>query len=192
MKAGSAWQRQQAAVRAEIVTTARDLFVERGFDAVTVDEIAERAGISRRTFFRYFGTKEDVVLGDVAARGDAVAGALSRRPASEGPWEALRAALLDSAPETFNDPVADIAIGRIMHEAPSLRARLFEKRSHWQEALVPLIEPRAPGPNPGLSASAIVATALCCIDVAAAAWMATDGRADMAALYDEAVAAVRS
>ena len=55
---------QAEAVRARVERAALDLFTLRGFDAVTADEVADAAGISRRTFFRYHPTKADAVWGD--------------------------------------------------------------------------------------------------------------------------------
>ncbi|MEU7826415.1 TetR family transcriptional regulator [Catellatospora sp. NPDC049133] len=187
----TAWERQRAALRKEISAAACALFVEQGFEATTVDQIVETVGISRRSFFRYFGSKEDVLLGDLTARGDTVARALAQHPETEDPWEALRGAMLATQSETFNDPVADLAIARMMHQAPSLRARLFEKRQHWRDALVPLIAQRVRGPDPEFTASAIVSAVLSCMDTASDAWIASDGQADMLDLYDAAVAAIR-
>jgi AcrR family transcriptional regulator len=188
----TAWERQRTAVRAEITATARELFVRQGFDATTVDQIVDAAGISRRSFFRYFGTKEDVVLGDVGARGTAIARALAARPLDEGPWEALRGALVDSQPETFDDPASDLAIGQIMSETPSLRARLYEKRTGWHEALIPLVTARIAGPDSNLVATAIVAAALSCFDIAAHTWLDSNGNADITEVYDAAVRAIRT
>ncbi len=56
--------RPGATSRAELELVARELFAERGFEATTVDDIAAAAGIGRRTFFRYFASKNDVVWGD--------------------------------------------------------------------------------------------------------------------------------
>jgi AcrR family transcriptional regulator len=56
-------ERQQAALRREIVTAALDLFEERGFRGTTVEDIAQHVGISARTVFRHFPTKADLVLG---------------------------------------------------------------------------------------------------------------------------------
>lgn len=191
MAAATAWERQRAALRAEISTTACALFVQQGFDETTVDQIVESVGISRRSFFRYFGNKEDVLLGDLAARGDAVARALAALPEVQDPWEALRDAMLAALPDTFANPDADLAIARMMHETPSLRSRLFEKRQHWRDALVPLTAPRLEGPDADFAAAAIVSTVLTCVDTATDAWIASNGTEDMVALYDRAVATIR-
>ncbi len=188
------WERQRAAAQEEIVGAALRLFLEQGFDATTIDQIVAVVGISRRSFFRYFGTKEDVVLGDLVARGAAIADALSARPGEEGPWEALRAAMHESAESTMPDAHAGLALGRMLFETPSLRARHLEKRLRWQEMLVPLIAARLDGDpdSATLHASAIVSSALACLDAASQAWIASEGTRDLAALYDEAVGAVRS
>jgi mycofactocin system transcriptional regulator len=56
--------RQTEATRARVERAALDLFTRRGFESVTTDEVADAAGISRRTFFRYYATKADAVWGD--------------------------------------------------------------------------------------------------------------------------------
>ena len=85
-------ERTRRAVQAEIGATAMRLFLAHGFEATTMEQIANEAGISRRSLFRYFGTKEDIVLGYLVEAGIVVRDALEARPASEPPWEALRAA----------------------------------------------------------------------------------------------------
>lgn len=79
-------------MRAEVSDVAFRLFTERGFENTTVEQIAAAAGLSRTTFFRYFGTKEELVLGRVSEFGRQVADALASRPAEEQPWDALRRA----------------------------------------------------------------------------------------------------
>jgi AcrR family transcriptional regulator len=64
--------RRRARLAAEIEAVALELFASRGFNAVTIDEIAAAADISQRTFFRYFATKEEVVLGGIVRRIDHV------------------------------------------------------------------------------------------------------------------------
>ena len=187
------WQRQRAAARAEISAVALSLFLSQGFDATTIDQIVASVGISRRSFFRYFGTKEDIVLGDLVARGTVIAEAVAARPAGEPPWDVLRAGL-QASQATMPDLHLGLALGRMLFQTPALHAGLLEKHLRWQEMLVPLIAARVT-PQDGsqtLRAAAIVASALACLDAASQAWVASNGRTDLTALYDEAVAAVRS
>jgi TetR/AcrR family transcriptional regulator, regulator of mycofactocin system len=78
---------------AELEGVALRLFEERGFEAVTVDDIASAAHISARTFYRYFPAKEDVLQVKIARRANALRAALSARPADEAPLHSLRVAL---------------------------------------------------------------------------------------------------
>src|SRR6218665_1744203 len=152
----SAWDRQRSALRAEIVQTARAMFIERGFDATTVDDIAAAVGISRRSFFRYFGTKEDVLLTDLAGRGEAIAASLADRPAQEDAWTALLAAMASAHRAEAAPAGDDLTVGRMLLRTPTLRARHQEKRLYWQQLLVPLVEARLAGPSREIRARAIV------------------------------------
>jgi TetR/AcrR family transcriptional regulator, regulator of mycofactocin system len=77
----------------ELEAVALRLFEERGFDDVSVDDIASEARISGRTFYRYFAAKESVLQVRIDQRTDALRVALSARPADEAPLRALRLAL---------------------------------------------------------------------------------------------------
>jgi AcrR family transcriptional regulator len=87
-------ERKKARTRASIREHALRLFREQGYDATTVDQIAEAADVSPSTFFRYFPTKEDVVLQDDL---DLLAiGAYEAQPADLSPVAAFRAATKDA------------------------------------------------------------------------------------------------
>jgi AcrR family transcriptional regulator len=73
---------------------ARELFARNGFEHTSVQQIAEAADVSERTFFRYFRAKDDLLLPDLAGFFEAVAGALSERPATEAPLAAIHASTL--------------------------------------------------------------------------------------------------
>ena len=77
----------------ELEAVALRLFEERGFDQVTVDEIASEARISVRTFYRYFPAKEDVLQVKIDRRSEALRAALAARPVDEAPLHSLRLAL---------------------------------------------------------------------------------------------------
>src|SRR5690606_12363882 len=185
--------RTRRAVRSEIAATAMRLFAEQGVDATTVDQNAAAAGISRRSFFHYFGTKEDLVIGDTADLGESIRAELESRPAEESAWTALRAALITL--QERGTPAENLAHARLCHEAPSLRARKLEKYLHWQELLAPEVQRRLGLPEserPDPRARAFVAAALSCLDVAVDAWREAGGESDPVRLFDEAIAALRT
>ena len=189
----SLWQRSRRAAYEEITRVAMGLFLEQGFEQTTIDQIASSAGISRRSFFRYFGTKEDIVLGDLASQGDLVKAALEQVPPTVGPWDALREALKAVDALTI-DPEVTLKIARMMYQTSSLRSRSIEKHLHWQSLLVPDIRRRLGIPESDMAnpvPAAIVASAIACLDAAGEVWVDGDGLGDLAALYDQAVAGVR-
>lgn len=85
-------ERKRLAVQRELTAIALRLFLEEGYEATTVERIAEEAAISRRTFFRYFGSKEDLVVGKWDLIGRDIVERLASRPPQEGGWVALRRA----------------------------------------------------------------------------------------------------
>jgi AcrR family transcriptional regulator len=91
---------------AELEAVALALFETRGFDAVTVEEIASAAQISVRTFYRYFPAKDDVLQVQIDRRSEALRVALAARPADEPPLQSLRIALAEAV--ATEDP----ALGR--------------------------------------------------------------------------------
>ena len=94
-----------------------DLFAARGLGEVTVDEIADTAGISPRTFFRYFPTKGHVVRAHQRRLVDRLVRALAARPPDEGPVTALRAALLATSSMRADDRERIVVVGRLLADA---------------------------------------------------------------------------
>lgn len=138
----------RAAIRSELAQVAFDLFRRDGFDNVTVNDLAAAAGVSRSTFLRYFGSKEDAVLGAVDARGEQVADALRARPADEDDWTALRRAL-DAVTEPHRqDPDGTLEVSQLIMRTPALGARTLEKQNGWRpviaQALAERADPRGP------------------------------------------------
>ncbi|MEW2402469.1 TetR/AcrR family transcriptional regulator [Streptomyces sp. NPDC046862] len=181
----------RAAVRAELSQVAFELFRREGFEKVTVDDLAKAAGVSRSTFLRYFGTKEDAVLGAFDAKGERVADALRARPADEDDWTALRRAL-DTAIEPYHqDPDDSLAMTRLVRDTPALCARQLEKQHGWRPALARALAERSGSAEPPALAHWVRASAaLDCLNVAVDHWTDSDGRLDLVALLDEAFAAL--
>ncbi len=90
--------------RARLVAAALDLFAERGYDEVTVAEIAERAGLTRSTFFRYFPDKRDVLAAGQAVMSRLLVEGIAGAPVGATPLEAVGAGLdtMGSAMTSFN------------------------------------------------------------------------------------------
>ncbi|GAA1915281.1 TetR/AcrR family transcriptional regulator [Streptomyces durmitorensis] len=88
-------QRKARQTREALADAAIDLILEHGLAAVTVEAVAERADVTRRTFSRHFGSKEAAALDFTRADGDRINAALRTRPADEPPLAAYRAAVRD-------------------------------------------------------------------------------------------------
>ena len=138
--------RATRAVRAEIAAVAVRLFLAQGFDKTTVDQIAAEAGLSRASFFRYFGSKEDVLLGHLEELGHKVADALAARPADEPAWQALRRSFDLLITERLAYPDEGLTLRRILHDTPSLQARQLGKQLGWQDLLAPEVARRLGSP----------------------------------------------
>jgi AcrR family transcriptional regulator len=171
------------------------LFLRQGFEVTTVDQIVLESGISRRSFFRYFGTKEDIVFTTVDSCGPALLESLRTRPDDEDIWDALHAATAILR-ETLQ-PTSGKAHARLIAASPALRGRLLQKHDQWIDALVPEVERRLghdTAPH-GVRARAIVGTVLTCLNAATEVWLTDgDGRtgsSGLETLYATALDAVR-
>lgn len=138
-------QRTRRAVRAELIDAAQDLFVAQGYEGTTVDQIAAAVGMSRRSFFRYFASKDDLVLGKYDAMADQLADALRARPADESLWSSLRRVfdgVVDYATDTAKAQRM-AAMERIVRDGDALRASYLQRLDAIQGALVEVARERA-------------------------------------------------
>ncbi|MGW5382305.1 TetR family transcriptional regulator [Nocardia sp. NPDC003963] len=103
--------RKRAETRAAIIRAATDLFLDRGFTATSATDIANSAGVSRRTFFHYFPAKEDVLFHHLEGHIRAALDALDRLDPGTGPWDSVQAAALTlvDAFETATDRSDELA-----------------------------------------------------------------------------------
>ncbi len=181
----------RAAIRADLTQVAFDLFLREGYQNVTVNDLAAAAGVSRSTFLRYFGSKEEAVLGAFDAQGDRVADALRTRPADEDDWTALRRALDTVIEHYLQEPAKALALTRLVQDTSALCAGHLEKQNHWRPALTEALAERADSPQPTpLALSVKAAAALDCLNIAVNHWTASDGQLDLVGLLDEAFAAL--
>jgi AcrR family transcriptional regulator len=120
------------------------LFLERGYERTTVEDIAAAAGMSRRSFFRYFPSKEDVVFGEAGDVAERVAEAIRDRPAGEAAWACLRAVLREWQDAT-HAAQPDLRTLQLIEEAPALRARLHAERDRMRELIGAALRERPGG-----------------------------------------------
>ncbi|RJO72401.1 TetR family transcriptional regulator [Nocardia panacis] len=128
--------------RLAVVDQALRLFDERGYEATTVEEIAEAAGISRRTFFRQFRSKEDVIFADHEAQ--LAAAAVYLGAAHEDPWEAV----CEAAVQVFErfTQWREIAARRyqVVRRVPALREREIVTVFRYERLFTDFLRKRLP------------------------------------------------
>jgi AcrR family transcriptional regulator len=177
------------AVRDEVMRCAWDLFGSQGFEATTVDQIAAKAGMSRRTFFRYFAGKDELMLQRLVEAGSEVTEALAERPLSESPWIALRRAFDITVERQELGPEISRSVNRMLRDEPAARAPMEERRRQWLALIVPATRDRITGPDAHLRALGIASAALSCLDSAQDAWLDTPD-ATLSHLLDVVMGAV--
>jgi AcrR family transcriptional regulator len=173
-------ERHRKRTAADLEEAALRLFGERGFDAVTIDDIAAAADVSRRTFFRYFASKEDVILSDHPKRLDELQAALDRRPADEPALAALRHAVMSLA-DTYSG-ARDHMLRRfsLMTATPALEARSLCLQRNWETSVTEMLAGRmGVDPAADLRPGVVAATTMAAMRVATAHWLANGGRGEL-------------
>lgn len=175
--------RRRRLVRDDIGRAAVHLFAEQGYDNVTVADIATAAGISERTFFRYFTTKDEVLLAYERRLWDRLVTAVAARPPSEGPVTALREAFLATSAVAPADRMRVAQLGSILAQAPELNARSRGYRLLNDSDLIELILARFPANTAASRSQArVIVTAMNAVAAAEfGAWAQSGGRGDPAA-----------
>ncbi|MFD0556930.1 TetR family transcriptional regulator [Stackebrandtia endophytica] len=159
------------AVRAQITKTAEELFLANGFDETTVEEIAAEVGMSQRSFFRYFTSKDEVVLTKCEQLGDDLIGYLRSRPLDESEWDSLRR-IFDLMVEDYTDNTKgneSATLQRIIDSSPALLAgylkHLDQIQQHLTDELSARAAERGDDPDP-IVLRAMVGAAFACLQAA--------------------------
>ena len=170
-------------------STALELFLQRGYDGVTAAQISEAAGVTERTFFRHFPSKDEILLGGHEERLALLDRVLSDRPGDEPVLESLRAAVGEVVTD-FGDATADLrARMEIISRTPSLAWRSAKMQSDWEQVLAEFVRSRLDGSDAALKARLIAACAVAAIRVSLEAWLERGGMTDidLRELCDEAL-----
>jgi AcrR family transcriptional regulator len=118
-------ERKKALTRDTIEGRALELFLDRGYDRVRVEDICADALVSQRTFFRYYASKEDLVLGRLRAHLMQAARLFDTRPAGEPLTDSLRAVITRVAQDYVTEPERELARLRLVTTTPALEAGLL-------------------------------------------------------------------
>lgn len=171
--------------RYALAVAAIRLFAERGIDGTTVDDIAASAGVSQRTFFRYFETKESAAFPDHADRVDALRRGLeARRPAS-APLAAVLEVSRRSAAEFFEDPALYRPRYQLVRSVPSLRDHERVADRAYEDAIATFLEAESAGMGPdGFVTRAVAAAIVAVVNHALDLWAFDEG-ADGISLLDD-------
>lgn len=191
-------ERTRRAVQKAIAEAAHALFVERGYDATTVNDIAAAAGMSQRSVFRYYLSKEEIILGDFDFAADEMLAVLRSRPSDEPVWESLRRVfdVLVTEADAPQTRTLAASINRVVFGTPALFARYLQRLQHMQEAVVEALIERARTAGAPYAAEdpaprALAAAAFGCLVAAQHSWLASGTTGSFARAIDQAMAAVR-
>jgi AcrR family transcriptional regulator len=172
------------------------LFTERGYDATTVTDVAEAAGVSPMTVYRHFPTKEDLVIVD--QHGRLVAERIVASSAAQPLVRRIGSALIDSATTLTSGRHGDdltaneqflLARLRLMISTPALRAKHLDNHYALQQAIVDALGDDATDPDTAFHAQAAASACLAAMHTALVHWAEDDGRTELPDVIAKALAA---
>ena len=182
---GASRGRPAATSRQDVARAALDLFARQGYDETTVDEIAAAVGISRRTFFRYYESKPDVVWGEFDAELGRLRDRLAEAPDSEPLMDVLRRSVI--ATNRFGAGELDELRIRIVliSTVPTLVAHSAVRYEEWCEVVAGFAAGRLGGSPGDLAPQTVARAALGAAMAAFACWARSEG-GDLVAEVDRA------
>jgi AcrR family transcriptional regulator len=189
-------ERKRRLVADEITEAALQLMAVKGFEATTIDEVAIASGVSRRTFFRYFASKEDVAVQLLADLGEAMCAELAARPPAEPPSVALRHAVEVALDDCHGEDgggnnVKALRVVQLILGTPALLARFLEREWQWRIDLADRLAQRLGlGSGADIYPRMAASTALAAFETVVQRWAETDGAADIDRLTAEVFAVV--
>jgi AcrR family transcriptional regulator len=178
-------ERKKLQTRAAIQREALRLFLAKGYDATTVEEIAAAAGVSHMTFFRYFPTKEDVVMSD--DYDPLIFDLVAARPAGETVFDSVRVALRAGLERIYAEARDALFVRtRLILHTPQLRARLWEQQAATEGLIARALAGRAGMEVADLRTRVLAAASVSALTTALRVWVERDGADEFPALVDQA------
>lgn len=179
-------ERKKLQTRQAIRRAAHRLFAERGYDATPVERIAEAADVSPSTVFRYFPTKEDIVLAD--GRHAVLEAGLRARPADEPVVESMRQITVEALRRlTAQERGELVQRVRLIREVPAVRGRTAEHTARDAAGLTAVLAERSGRPDGDPELRVIAAALLAALQEAMLTWVENGPEADPEALVHRAM-----
>ncbi len=184
-------EQKKAQTRASILREARELFFKQGFDGTTLDAICERAVVSRRTFFRYFGSKEALVFPNREAHLAYFRDFLDEPLPGESVFDTLRRVTRSFAEDYVDHRPQILAIQKLIDSSPSLKAREREVDRAWELAIEAAFAREAgDGANARIRARVLAGATIGVIRATMRFWFEGDGRDDLRQLGLDALSSL--
>jgi AcrR family transcriptional regulator len=183
-------QRKLQATRERLTRAAMALFLERGFEATTIDDIAAAADVSRRSFFHYFASKEDVVAAWQEGAAAALVAEVVGRPAGETMLTAAENAIAAALKRI--DPAEAAAMSRLKRDNPALQARDQLKYEKLERALAEGLAQRARTKSDQLKARLVAMIATGAMRVGGESWIGEGAREKPEAFVKRTFDAIRA
>ena len=183
-------ERKQQQTRERLKRAAMALFLERGFEATTIDDIATAADVSRRSFFHYFASKEDVVAAWQEGAASALVAEVVARPAGETMLTAAENAIAAAVKRI--DPTEAAAMSRLKRDNPALHARDQLKYEKLERALADGLAQRAGRKSDRLKARLVAMIATGAMRVGGESWIGEGAREKPEAFVKRTFDAIRA
>ena len=176
--------------RGRLQEAALALFAEHGFDQTTAAEIAARAGLTERTFFRHFADKREVLFGGAAILEERILSGVIGAPPTAGPLEAVSEGL-DAAAQMLGESRRDLACQRhlVIAANPELRERELAKLAHYAAAITEALRERGVSQQ---QATLAAETGMTVLRLALQRWASGEDDRDLTAIMRDSVADLRT
>jgi AcrR family transcriptional regulator len=179
-------ERKKQQTREGLAAAAVDLFIDRGYDATTVEDIAAAVDVSPRTFFRYYPTKEDVIVDLLRAGVVDLVERVAARPRSEPLATSLRVAARAWADLSGEESVRLLMLARVLEASPCLKPRFDQQRRVGLDDLEQQIADRLGVDRVTDARPALVVALVSAVpSKAIERWSASNATLDLVALVDE-------
>jgi AcrR family transcriptional regulator len=179
-------ERKKERLRAQLIEAAVRLFAKKGLDATTIDDIVGSVDVSRRTFFRYFDAKEDVLPAWFDTHVVSVLETIDERPAGEAPLASLRHVMEAIARLYQSQMVHVLTLERVIGREPSLVARRYARMEQVSDGLAKRLAARSGGRTKDEARFRLLArVALAAGSSAIERWVAGGGKGSLVDTLDE-------